>query len=225
MKSQVSVLTYNVWLRPEYLFYNNQEKRTLEISKNIEKENYDIVLLQECFDKKCIKILTEKLNKIYPYIIFPHIEGTLVNSGLFVLSKYPLSNVEFYKFPRLIGADKFASKGFTKFNISIDSTLISIMLLHQQSGNSKKRYKIRQDNLSLIYKNKTDIIGGDFNTEGEEKNDLLSIFKEYNIENKIPTWKTKTLDYIMSKFKLTNYKVLDWNLSDHLPVSCLIELQ
>ena len=225
IKSQISVLTYNVWMRPTFLFHNDQVNRAFELSDMIVKNQFDIIFLQECFDKKCIKIVVDKLKDIYPYMILPQNIGTIINSGLLVLSKYPLSNIDFQKFPKLVGADRLASKGFTKFDINIDSIIISAMLLHQQAGDTKKRSIIRKDNLSMIYSNKTDIIGGDFNTEGCECSDLECLFSEYHIKNSIPTWGNKTLDYIISKYKFISYSVLDnWKLSDHYPVSCVIEI-
>lgn len=148
-------------MRPTFLFHNDQVNRAFELSDKLMDNKFDVIFLQECFDKKCIRIVVGKLKDLYPYIILPQNIGTIINSGLLVLSKYPLSDIDFQKFPKLVGADRLASKGFAKFNINVDSNIVSDMLLHQQAGDSKKRSDIRKDNLSIIYYNKTDIIGGD----------------------------------------------------------------
>lgn len=222
--NSISILTYNVWMRPTFLFYNNQVDRAWKLTDSLKSNNFDIILLQECFDKKCIKIIVEQLKSIYPYIIEPIRVCTPINSGLLVLSKYPLSDVKFQKFDKLVGADRLASKGFVSFTIDVCGLKISSMVLHQQAGDSKKRSRIRENNLSLISDNKTDIMCGDFNTEGNEVNNIKDLFFGYNIKNDVYTWGMKTLDYIISKYNFLNYNVLDWSFSDHYPVSCVIEL-
>ncbi len=220
----ISILTYNVFMRPQALFRNDQENRSEKICNKILSENFDIILFQECFESKSINIFIDKLNVIYPYIILPN-KTTFFNSGLMILSKYPVMDIMYYNFTNLCGADKLASKGYTKFNIMVDSLITSVMTLHQQAGNTKKRSLIRKSNLDIISKNGADIIGGDFNTEGIEVAGITNHFKEYNvIDNLITYGPNKTLDYIISKWSISKYKVLDWNLSDHFPVCCNVNL-
>ena len=69
--NSISILTYNVWMRPTFLFYNNQVDRAWKLTDSLKSNNFDVILLQECFDKKCIKIIVEQLKSIYPYIIEP----------------------------------------------------------------------------------------------------------------------------------------------------------
>ncbi len=228
----LSIVTYNIQKFPWLL----------KSFKNIREilNKFNIILLQECFDETF-----ESLHKIFPdYNIY---RGklkniNLMNSGLVILSKFPIENYKFhiYQYCNLNTSDCLAEKGFISVDIKINNKIIKIINTHLQSS-----YHCRYDNYAFVqfdelnnYINsvKTDyIIGGDFNIDVNDliKNrkivDNIYYPKDNTIFVNLKNGDSKayyennyiglTYDYFISNIKtfkkvetITNY------YSDHLPV-------
>ena len=70
---QLKVLTWNVFLRPRAILWgDHQAARAQEMVKLLQAEDYDVVVLQEAFDQRSIRILTEGLRVDYPYMLLPN---------------------------------------------------------------------------------------------------------------------------------------------------------
>ncbi len=91
------------------------------ILDKIAEKGADVNCLYETFDTKSAFYLGEKLQKMgYTHVYFnigPRPIG--VSSGIFIASKFPISNPEFTPFPdnSLIGRTKFAAKGVFSFDL------------------------------------------------------------------------------------------------------------
>lgn len=228
----VSIVTYNIQKFP-WLF---KSFKNIRIMLN----KFNIILLQECFDETF-----ESLHTLFPdYNIY---RGTLkhinfMNSGLVILSKFPITNYYFhiYQNCNLNTSDCLAEKGFISVDIKINNKIIKIINTHLQSSYNCRydEYAFLQfDELSNYVKNiKTDyVIGGDFNID---VNDLL---KNRKIIDKIYYPKNNTIfvnfkngdskahysynytgliyDYFISNMILVeNIGTIENYYSDHLPI-------
>jgi endonuclease/exonuclease/phosphatase family metal-dependent hydrolase len=134
-------------------------------------KGYSIILLQECFDETF-----ESLPSIFPdYFIF---RGTLrsinaLNSGLVILSKFPILKGEFieYRHSNPFTLDTFSEKGFVSVLVDINGKKMRVINTHLQSCDFE-RYDVQAllqldelfDYMETIY-DPYYIIGGDFNID------------------------------------------------------------
>lgn len=200
----LNILSYNVFLRPRWLFKDAQIGRSMNIGKEIKsfelknKECIDIIILQEVFDKKSREILIKELNNI-GFIHESRLLGDticerklkLTNGGVMILSKYPIVKERQIIFKDGISDDKIAAKGCVYVNILNDKfENIHIFGTHLQSGAPNKinseesiiRINQIKEISKFINEQKIDeedlvIFGGDINTNlrKEHTKELLKI--------------------------------------------------
>ena len=82
----------------------------------------DVICLQEVFNEDAWNILNEKLRSKYPYILFDahrvrvsSLKFTMVNSGLYIASKYPIVQSKFYPYKNSYSEDALSGKGSSWF--------------------------------------------------------------------------------------------------------------
>lgn len=158
-----------------------------------------------------------------------HFIPILKNQANAIVSKYDLINTEY------INLNNGTKRIIIKTDIIVEDKKITILLVHLVLGIRTRTKQIKQ--LIEVVNNLDNpiILMGDFNTfkgskEIEEllrKTDLKYqngiLENNKNKENKYtqPAYKpSKILDYILisDKINVLNYKILDAELSDHLPV-------
>ena len=154
------------------------DKRAELIADYLLDNNSDIFVFQEAFDANARAIIYSKLQSTYPYYIEPQKQKKFslkINSGLWILSKYPIIESDFHRFRSCCGYDALAQKGILYVKISVDGHMIQVFNTHLNSG--QDRQVIRDSQYREIkkfidgYKNKKDmqIIAGDFNTNKSDK--------------------------------------------------------
>jgi|694.fasta_scaffold107345_6 endonuclease/exonuclease/phosphatase family metal-dependent hydrolase len=225
---QLNVLSWNVQMRPIWLFpFDRQITRSDYINQFI--QDYDVVVLQEAFEKKSHRILRPGFNQV----ILPSKFNHSISNGLMILSKYP---IDFYKtiyFDSCRGFDCLSSKGATLFQITKDSIKYQFITTHLQSGDGVKNDHIRLSQIRQIKKLMTDnyhigvnqMLLGDLNqNEGSNKFEEILNLKNCNTEG--CTWfsdtKTQLLDYIFSNFEIETFSIETVELSDHFPIRVII---
>jgi endonuclease/exonuclease/phosphatase family metal-dependent hydrolase len=162
-----SIVTYNIQKFPFSLKSLNDEK-----IKNI-INNHSIILLQECFSEAY-----DNLENYYPeyHICRGNLkEINLMNSGLVIMSKFPIIDVKFKKYSvsNPWSFDRFSEKGFLTASINIENKCIKVINTHLQSSDFQRydKYALSQLNELLTYieeldKNKDEyIVAGDFNID------------------------------------------------------------
>ena len=191
----IRILSYNVFLRPPGIssYFRSEgdlkDERTREITNII--KDYDIVMFQELFNislfgfnfiSNRLKIMIEIGKKMgFKYYVSPietpYFNISLVNSGLLILSKYPIFESDSLNYDHGYGFDMMSKKGvlYAKIMIIIENSAIPLHIFntHAQSGDLYEetvvRWKQLQQLINFIYKkipeNETAIIGGDFNLD------------------------------------------------------------
>lgn len=161
-KKSNDIVTFNINKFP----WSNKSFRSLT---NL--HTYSIILLQECFNECC-----DSLENWFPnyYISRGILKGiNLFNSGLAILSKYPILESEFHKYKNynVRSLDCLSEKGFLSILLQLDNgDNIRVINTHLQSSDYEKydRYALLQLQELLDYtrtlKEKY-IIGGDFNMD------------------------------------------------------------
>lgn len=159
-KNDISVLTYNIKKLPNIL--NNL---------NYDNWDYDIICLQECFSnlfllKEIFLNKTKKYNFISPSSDIKY----LIDSGLVILSKFPIKYIGFETFKKKCSVDSLAEKGFLIVIIK-DMIVINTHLqcCYENNDNEQKNIQylqLQQIKEYIIENNLTNInilLVGDFN--------------------------------------------------------------
>lgn len=147
----VRMLTWNVFLRPRVVFHNAQLPRTAEIIRVLKEEDYDVVVLQEVFDKKATRMLKDSLFTRYPNRFGSRKSGLFkTHGGVLVLSKHPILAVDRVHYTKALGYDKRARKGAWLTEIKKDGFVFQVTGTHCQSGGGEESHAVRLSQLKQI---------------------------------------------------------------------------
>jgi len=222
--SQINMISWNIQMRPEVFFPKENKIYRLESINNY-LQIYDIVLLQESFEENSFKFITNG----FEHIIYPSKNNSIVSNGLLIMSKIKIDFYDIIHFKDCSGFDCLSSKGSVIFQITKNSEKLLIINTHLQSDEGDKNEKIRKNQIKeisdLIEKyRKNDhkiILMGDMN----ELNNIILFENISNLKNcnfEGSTWQDQLLDYCFSNFDFI-FKIEDSKLSDHLPITVLID--
>ncbi len=171
---QLKVLSWNIFMLPEYITFTNKVERAFEIGEMLRTSDYDIIVLQEAFMKKARTIIYEMIKDSFPYIIEPANTAGIsfkFNSGVWILSKVKLEVLGTTRFKYCKVADCMARKGATMVEGEKNGKKFQLIGTHLQAENypfiRKKQFGQIQSELIARFsrKNVPLIIGGDLNTE------------------------------------------------------------
>lgn len=229
----IRVLTWNIYMRPAFLFWNGQFKRAKAIGKTLKEENYDIILFQEAFGKTSRKKLRKALGDEFPYEIEPAKHKAITNNGLWVLSKHPIEKIERVFFESCLVGDCQSSKGAVLFEVEINGQPYQFVNTHVQAEDGKEFAMVRQEQFEMIrqlldsnqQKKTPQFILGDLNTAKKAKDEYnamqevlnasdgeISIIGETELSTEKPaTWGCANNDLIKKKWKGQTY-LLDYAL-------------
>lgn len=203
-KKNINILSYNLNRLPytyKPLNFNNYD--------------YDIICLQEYF-QDIFKTRNRCLEQSgYNYITTPSKFNFLADSGLVVLSKYPIEFIDFVPFKDRCSIDCLAEKGFLVVKIRkiflINTHLQSCYNCNKKHINiQKKQVKQIEDYISLdFFSDKNVLICGDFNNNIFQITNFEGFKKIYH---KSPTiWdNNKGIFSHTSVFKKTSNQVPKW---------------
>jgi len=199
----IKIITYNCGLLSVKLFGINifenpkyVDERIKFIPDEIIKKNADIVGLQECYSKKHIHYLIEKLKKKYKYYSFYNTE-TLIkkHNGLILFSKYPILYSEFKKHQKNHMIESlFSSKGFLLCEINIPKIgLINIINVHMTSFNTDLILFYQLSNILFENLKNNTIILGDFNCGPDYQIDDYNFIINNNMINTLDLIKNENI--------------------------------
>lgn len=193
----IKIASWNIQMIPRIyasftkLARKKQKVRTPKIIQYLNSTNFDIIVLQEVFDKSISNKFKTDLKIKYPYCLMPQKEGyTLkLSSGVMILSKYPLELVKHVVFNVSKKSDKGAQKGCSLIKININNKKVFLAGTHLDSKSNNSRslqYQITNDKILKPYINDSIplLIAGDFNTDFEslQYDSMINTFKLKNFE-------------------------------------------
>jgi endonuclease/exonuclease/phosphatase family metal-dependent hydrolase len=172
--SAIRIMTYNIKMLPRILTYIHHKpvKRARIIPQYLIAENVDVIVLEETFDYRADMILKRKLRKTYPYIYGPANKkggGTMFSSGVMILSKYPMTDLEEIKFKSCSGDDCWARKGAMLVELTAKGHTIQCMGTHLQAGGTAQIKRDQYTQIAAMLERHAragvpQILGGDYNT-------------------------------------------------------------
>lgn len=227
-----SIVTWNI----QALFMHMNDVKTHNLLYQLKRmHDFDIICLQEVFENSLKEKIIYELSDNQPYYLLGDTYKRYLvgeDSGLMILSKYPIEFVkehvlEEYNFP-----DRMANKTILYFKVGD----LNLMTTHLQSNNMFDNSELSKKQLrQIIELSPFDkfIITGDLNNNDsdkilkKEKNNFdktwLNLLKD---KSKPPS---EILDYIFPhnydniKVQVNVPKMDITNCSDHFPLFCRIE--
>ena len=149
------MLTWNVYMLPWPIKQSRQAERTKIIAEQLKKTDYDIIVLQEAFMSSFKNRVKNSMRATHPYTYrLGKLWGITkrFDSGVFVLSKYPIRLKDKVYYTNCEGFDCYASKGAALLEVTIDGQDMQFVSTHMQSGQSEVHSRVRAKQLAQINK-------------------------------------------------------------------------
>ncbi len=180
----LKVLTWNIYMLPWYAKITGKKKRAAAIVDQLANTDYDIIVFEEAFHKGARSIIKDGLQKLFPYMYGPANPRTLAkaNSGVWVVSKIPLHELDEISYCDCQGTDCWARKGAVMFEGTWLGKTFQLIGTHLQSAGD---YAIRKTQIKEMYAQLLEkfkkpgvpqLICGDMNINSTDKDyhDMLS---------------------------------------------------
>ena len=145
-KTKITLLTYNIYLRPPLINKNANDYKNLRLKKFTEHlQDYDIINLQELFcrmNNRQATLIEEAEHQNLAYSAAPPVppffSKTPVDAGLLTLSKFKIIKQDFKSFEYTASIDKVVQKGVLYSKILIEpGTFLHLFNTQLQSSYSK----------------------------------------------------------------------------------------
>jgi len=183
----LKISSFNVAALPNFVnTINDMPSLENRIGKLIDwissQDGLHAIMFQELFAEEVIEQISQNPNirRLFPYMIFGLGRQTIgLNSGLAILSRFPIKNPEFYAFNHLRKSDAFAQKGVVRFNLDLSRNHdITLFSTHLQAWDEPLSQESREKSLKAIsklekifsarirkpgHRHLGTIVGGDFN--------------------------------------------------------------
>ena len=223
--TELKVLSWNIYMLPYISLFNHNAKRAKVIAEQLKNSAYTIIVFQEAFSSKCRNVLAKNLLSTYPYQYGPANKNFLpfrTNSGLWVVSKIPLTELAEFQFGKSKGFDVIARKGAALFEGIFKGTRFQLLTTHLQADNSdtvraKQCLEIKEHLLNKYYhKDIPQFICGDFNIDMDDSHNYEQMLKTLDAQNgalsgsvkvtydevnnnlaRIPHGKERVIDYVL----------------------------
>ena len=201
--SQINVLQLNTFLRPKLIHIGRQEyleERSLMLSQAL--NGFDICAFNEAFQfgSSIVDRFIEMVQQNgFHFIVSSKNPGFfsrfILDSGLLIISKFPIVFHDSIIYDDGVGVDNYAAKGVLYAKIETkENSFLHIFSTHLQAsyGNpTGKDVLVRQSQISqlveFIQKNVNDnfpiILLGDLNVNSRKGTEYLSLFNELKISN------------------------------------------
>lgn len=223
--SELKILSWNIYMLPYISLFNKNDQRAKAIAERLNGSDYHIIVFQEAFSSKCRNIMSDILMASYPFQYGPVNDAPLslrTNSGLWIVSKFPLTKLDQLEFSKSKGYDAVARKGAVLFEGNFKGSKFQLLATHLQAEDSQtlrelQCAEIREHLLNpYFHKDTPQFLCGDFNIDMHDTTDyhrMLQILDATNgslsgsimvtfdeIDNKLAykaNGKQKILDYAL----------------------------
>jgi endonuclease/exonuclease/phosphatase family metal-dependent hydrolase len=138
---QARLLTYNFFCRPPFVSNNGNDYKNERLALFIQElNNYDIIAMQEMFELmngRQEQLIAAAREAGFAYALrgkWPSFFHTkFVDSGLLILSRYPILRHDFHIFQQGALIDKFSAKQVMYAEIALGSTRLHLFTAHTQA--------------------------------------------------------------------------------------------
>jgi endonuclease/exonuclease/phosphatase family metal-dependent hydrolase len=170
------ILSWNIYMLPRFVHITGKRTRARVIAEQLKTSEYQVLVFQEAFLSDARRIIRSLLKDIFPHEYGPanHAGGFKTNSGIWILSKIPLRQLEELKFCKCYGvADCFARKGALLLEGEYEGQMFQVLGTHlQAAGPQSTRQAQYQEMRALLDRHQRpgvpQIVCGDMNTAKSE---------------------------------------------------------
>ena len=140
--------------------------RAKAIGHELLKKDYDMLCLEKVFDNRARKVLTEELGARYPYRCGPANSGCSIkaNSGVWVLSKFPIHEMQEIEFDDCGCIECLSRKGAMLLEANFHGHPFELLATHLQGEEgpvlTEKNNQVRKRQMEQIAK---ELLGKDIN--------------------------------------------------------------
>ena len=191
-RHKLKILSWNIYMLPFCSKIHKNCKRAMAIAQEIPEYAYDIIVFEEAFDHQARKILRNQLKVDYPFMYGPANKSSFslrTNSGIWILSKIPLLQLEQIEFKNRFGIDALARKGAVLFEGEWQGQRFQLLGTHLQNDSPDSvRYGQCHEIAEKLLKKYTkldtpQIVCGDFNIEFTNNVNYGKMLKILDAEN------------------------------------------
>jgi endonuclease/exonuclease/phosphatase family metal-dependent hydrolase len=169
----LKVLSYNIHMLPPLAKFTGKQRRAKRIGDILKDSDFDIVVFQEAFHAAARRKIKRRMQANYQHILGPANRrwySLKTNSGIWMLSKIPLTQVAVLDFDYCEGIDCWARKGALVAEGEFNGQKFQILGTHLEAGGSRERKVEQYRELDMVLsqvrkENVPQIIAGDFNTK------------------------------------------------------------
>lgn len=171
--TKLKILSWNIYMLPRHIKHTGKLPRAKEIGKLLKESDYDIIVFQEAFHGGARRRIRKALADSFAYRIGPanrHYFGFKTNSGIWILSKTPITKIATINFKECEGPDCWAHKGALLVEGEKDGKKFQVLGTHLEAGGPQTirdgQYKEINDFLLDKYAQPgvPQFVCGDFNT-------------------------------------------------------------
>jgi endonuclease/exonuclease/phosphatase family metal-dependent hydrolase len=185
------ILSWNIFMLPRFVQHTGKRTRAQVIAEELKASDYQVLVFQEAFLNAARRIIRKQLDSIFPYEYGPanNDGGFGTSSGIWVLSKIPLQQLEEVKFTKCYGvADCFARKGALLLQGVHEGQTFQVLGTHLQSaGPQSTRQAQYQDMRAMLDRhqqpNVPQIVCGDMNTSKSKLQDYQDMLTALDVED------------------------------------------
>jgi len=176
-EDELRILSWNIQMLPRLLLKISRGpmRRSKLIPQHIIDDQIDIIVFQEAFDPRARRKLRKRLKDTYPHFAGPANSGAFrikTNSGIWMLSKIPLTELGTVDFKDCEGSDCLARKGALLVEAEWQGVKFHVLGTHLEAGGpawlKKNQYhEIRELINAHRREGVPQFLCGDFNTDSD----------------------------------------------------------
>ncbi|CAN5289949.1 sphingomyelinase C [soil metagenome] len=176
---KIKILSWNIYMLPGFLS-PGKGPRAEAIGTLLASSDYDVIVFQEAFHQRSRNTISRLLTPAFPFQAGPANQKAFslkINSGVWIFSRYPISQVQSIIFSTQHGADALSRKGALLIEIIINNNPVQIVGTHLQNGGDEWRRQSQCAEINERLLNKyqrpgiPQIVCGDFNIERHERHE------------------------------------------------------
>jgi endonuclease/exonuclease/phosphatase family metal-dependent hydrolase len=192
---EIKILAWNVFMLPKPIKNSRQKERMVVIKDALSKLDYDVLIFEEAFSDLFRSTVGQGLSQRYPHQIVLGKSTSIkkvMNSGVFMLSKYPMKFLGFRYYSWCGKADCFAAKGVLMVEITLPTgEKVQIAGTHMQAGESESMKEVRtyqadqiKELMDQYYQSSVpQILLGDLNTDALNGTEMPYLLHKLELMN------------------------------------------
>ena len=134
---KIKILSWNIYMLPHFVATHSDKKsRARAIGEILMKSDFDVIFFQEAFHSTARNEILTHLQTEFPYQAGPankRLFSLKVNSGLWLLSKYPIVYHQSIIYKNKFGIDALSRKGALLVELDVEGQRIQIAGTHLQN--------------------------------------------------------------------------------------------